>query len=260
MDSTALMRRVDHALEQIQTIDDAKLSSDILDRILLVAKQDGYSLQMQNMLALKRIDVQREGGVLLKEIAANADVQSRTTDGKFESETYLPDGLSRQEAHRWRKLAEIPDGDIAEFAESMMIRGKEITQSSVLKLAAKENKNDKNSGFEPPRYAAPGIDTQLAREFGLEASDAIAGVILMSVNNALISMDNPRHSYVWTRYHGISDTGEMGAQWSYEGIGAKMGTSREYVEGLYYRASHRVLLHVILDLVNQIRILLAADR
>lgn len=258
MSSSLVVSQVQNALAQIETIDDAKQSSDLLERVMLVAKQDGYGLQTQNLLALERIRIQREGGTLLLELAASTGVINRTSDGKFDSESYLPAGLSKQEAYRWRRLAEIPNTEIQDYAASMMVKAKEITQSGVLKLASKEPQKQ-NHSTEVPEYTAPGIDIQMARDFGLEVGDTLVALVLDSLNNALLELENPKHAYAWTKYHGIKETGELGEQWSFEGIGAKLGATREYAESLYYRASSHLYKRMYIDALNQIRALLDAE-
>jgi len=111
-------------------------------------------------------------------------------------------------------------------------------------------------------YSVPPIDVQIAREFGVEAADARAELLAQSVGDALHSMPNQKHAFVWAKYHGINDDGTMGDAWTFEGIAKNMPdqkvVTREYVESLYYRASSHVYQCLARDAWNQVARLMMA--
>ena len=256
MGSMEIVERARKALESIQTIDEAKSASDALERLELVAKQEGYGLQTQNMVALKRIQVQREGGKLLAELAEqNANrTHQRDERGKIRPERYLPDGMKKTEAYAWRKLAGIDEDSIQAYAEAAMTKGREITRGGVLKLASKDGGKPARTQWTPPKYAAKSIDSEIAETFGHDLGRAVAAIMLEQINTTLHWFPNSRYTFVWSRYHGFNDQGEAGPQWSFEGIGMMMGgLTREYVQDLYFRADSQIWRHVSLRLSTELK-------
>jgi hypothetical protein len=169
----------------------------------------------------------------------------------------LPDGVNHSRSSRAQKLAKIPDTAFGDYLATTMAAEKEITQVGALKLVATTPREDRRNNADA--YSAPPIDVEIARMFGLEASDQRADLLVAAITRALGAMDNPRHAYVWARYHGIGDDGTIGESWTFAGIAATMGTSREYVETLYYKASHHVRGQIALMALNRIAVLMAAS-
>ena len=87
----------------------------------------------------------------------------------------------------------------------------------------------------------------------METDDELAQIIVDAIQKALNELDNPRHAFVWARRTGIKDDGTIGDSWTYAGIAAEMGVSREVVESLYYRASHHVRGALAADALNRLQ-------
>lgn len=185
----------------------------------------------QNRIAEQRIRTERVIGLHIAE----------------EGDTALPE-MSDERRRAALKLASVPGGDFEAFITNTLAAGRELTMTAALKLAPVKQRTPR-SGI-AQSYTAPPIDVQIAREFGLEASDERVELITRAIQSALESMTNPRHAFVWARYHGIEDDGMMGDRWTYAAIAVQMGCSREYVESLYYRASHHVLSRVSAAALN----------
>ena len=101
----------------------------------------------------------------------------------------------------------------------------------------------------PDAWVIPSIDTQLGREIANAAGERLATCITRAVEKGLADA-NKRGAFVWTRVHGINPDGTMGASWTYSQIAESIGVTREYIENLYYRASHHVRGRIAVALVE----------
>ena len=151
-------------------------------------------------------------------------------------------------AERYTQLSLL---DIEKYTTTATIAHKEAHANQLRALAPIPEKPEHKSLA--AAYSTPPIDVQIAREFGLEESDTRAELITTSLQGALTQMPNPKHAYVWTKYHGIQDDGTMGERWTFQGIAASMSVTREYAESLYYRASSQVFQRIATDALNQLR-------
>lgn len=225
------------AIERATTLADAKANDDKVAVLELAVRRDGANLQAANQLAAIRLQNQRDGGRILLEQPAPAAFQRGTAP--------LPHGLSKTTASRWRKLAQIPEDEFQAYLVRSVTTGSEITQRDALKLAPTASREERANIADT--YAAPPVDIEIARQFGLDTNDELAELLTRSINAALTTMPNPRHVFVWCKYTGISDDGKLGDSWTFDGIAKQMGTTREYVESLFYRASHHVRGRLFLD-------------
>jgi len=145
---------------------------------------------------------------------------------------------------------------IDEFADAHTAALKEATVAGARTLKPVAEKPTKNTIAHT--YTAPPIDVQIAREFGMDAADDRAELLIENIQQALDSMPNPKHAYVWARYHGLQDDGTLGDKWTFEGIANSMPNqgpvSREYVEGLYYRASTHVFQRIAVGALNALQV------
>jgi hypothetical protein len=209
-------------------------------RILAAAvRASDQSLEVQNEAARLRLTAERRLGALLLETV----VAGRNTDG-----TQLPEGVSRQRSSIAQKLARIDEATWATWIENTLAADQELTQAAAIRMAPVAPREDRKTIADT--YAAPSIDVQLAREWGLEASDERAELIVQAVQTGLKTMANTKHAYVWSRYHGLQDDGTIGEAWTFEGIAKTLGTSRPYVESLYYRASHHIRGAIAVEALN----------
>lgn len=159
-------------------------------------------------------------------------------------------GVSSQRASAARRLDQLSMFGAREVLESGIANSRDVTPSTA-KLAATPTPRSPKANL-PESYSAPPIDIEIAREFGLLASDYRAQMLVDSIQRALNSMDNPKHAYVWAKYHGINDDGTVGECLSAQGIAQLMGgVTREYVESLYYRASHHVRGQMLVDALTR---------
>lgn len=246
---------IDHAHRALQEASSLQDVVDIRDRaeaLRAYARSAHKGLQAQNYAASVKLRAERKAGEMLVEL--NPNRSAKLDDGGV---TLSDLGISPMESHRWQKLARVEEPLFEQYITDSMTGGKELTQTGALKLAPVSEKREQHSNAQV-EYATPGIDIGIAREFGMEIDDALAELFSASIAKGIENLSNPKHGYVWTRYHGITNDG-MGERWTFEGIAKTMNCTREYVESLYYRASHHVLQQLCVDLRNQLRILIAAE-
>ena len=80
-------------------------------------------------------------------------------------------------------------------------------------------------------------------------------------DEALQTMPNQRHAYVWAKYHGINDDGTLGDKWTFDGIAKQMPggvVTREYVENSYYRACTHVYRTISVAALNRLRVAMSS--
>jgi hypothetical protein len=239
----ALVAAAFTAIEQSETPTEAASIADQARILAAAARAADLSLEAQNSAAHLRLAAERRLGSLLEPIITNGVAS-------------IPEGISQMRATRARKLARIPHDQWDAFIDHTLAEGKELTQAAALRLAPAAVRVERKSVADS--YTAPPIDVQLARELGLDVSDEIAEIIVGAISEALNDMENPRHAFVWAKYHGINDDGTIGDRWVFPGIAAMLGTSREYTESLYYRACSHVYSKIAVRALNALQMHLIA--
>jgi len=243
----ARVSELQRAIAQVATVEDAATLANQAAAIADVLKRANLGLHVQNEATALRLHAERKLGELL-----TADNLTRGPGGPALADY----GITKNRSSQAQKLARIPTPDFDTYISNTQSAGKELTHASALRLLPTTIKPERKSIADA--YTAPPIDVGIARAFGLEASDIRADLIADSVQNALVRLENPRHAYVWAKYHGIQDNGTIGDAWTFAGIAATNGWTREYAEGLYYRASHHIRGQIAVDTLNQLSILMAA--
>lgn len=237
------LHQLQQQLEAIDNTDDAAAFADDAKTLAAALRAANIGIDVRNEAAELHLRAERKLGALLDGVIQNG-VKS------------VPDGINRQRAHRARQLATVPNDLFEEFITQHKQNRREFGVQGALKLLPKQPREDRSNIA--AIYTAPSVDTQIARELGIQDSDQRAELIVHAINTALATMDNPRHAYVWAKHHGINDDGTIGESWTYAGIAQKMGVSREYVENLYYRASHHVRGHIAVAALDELAVLMHA--
>ena len=232
--STHALDRLSVALQLIEAVDTIDGALDLSNQVRALAaavRAANLSLEAQNEAARLRLTAERKLGELL----IGADVRRHRHHG-----VTLPEGVTGSRSSRAQKLARIPEGEWESWISNTLSAGKELTHAGALRIAPVTRREERKAIADT--YAAPPIDVSLAREWGLAASDDRADLLTTAIRDALrdLTKANPRHAYVWAKYHGIADDGTIGDSWTFDAIAGVNGWSREYVGGLYYRASHHV--------------------
>lgn len=239
--------QLQRALAEVATVDDALAIADQANAVAAAARAANLGLMAQNETAALRLHAERRLGELLKDAIHHGGAH------RWHDIPTLADlGISKHRSRNAQRLADIGQNEFSEYLANTMASEKEVTQTSALKLLPRTPRPERTNIAE--QYAAPPVDAAIAAEYGLEAADDLAEMIAASIQRALTALPNPRHAYVWAKYHGVQDDGTIGESWSFDGIAKQMGTSREYVEGLYYRASHAIQRSMYVDLLDALKL------
>ena len=99
-----------------------------------------------------QLRAERKAGAFLKELEREQGARTDLTSSQ--AETKLSDyattleeaGIARPTAHRWQKIAGVPEGEFEQLVAQTVEAGKELTQAAVLRLEARLNR---------PTFAAP---------------------------------------------------------------------------------------------------------
>lgn len=244
----SMMQQIEAAYQLVEAVDnagDAALLADQSRAISAAVRAANISREAQNEAARLHLTAERKLGELLgPAVIGNNDP--------------LPEGVSRFRANKARKLAHIPLEEWVTWIENTLSAGKELTQASALRIAPVQPREERRAIADS--YAAPPIDVSLAREWGLDAADERADLLTRAIQAALVDLaqQNARYAYVWAKYHGINDDGTLGDSWTFDAIAMINGWSREYVGGLYYRASHHVRGRIVAVAFEELAAVMAA--
>lgn len=224
----------EQALQQaIQHRENAANATNQTERLQAAVDAGNAAHRAQISATLLRTGIERELGSIAKETPPNELRRA---------------GVTQYRKQIAEKLAGVPWHEIEAQAARHLAQGKELTTKSSTKLLPAPPRIPKGGAWDT--YTAPPIDVALARELGMDEADERAQAMIESIQTALAEMENPRHAYVWAKYHGIDDDGKVGEGWSTTAIGEQLGNSREYIDGLYYRASHHVRGSMLLAALN----------
>jgi hypothetical protein len=133
MNQLSLLSKARTALAQAKSLDDVKGIRDKAEAVRIYWKQAGESLEAQNEAAEIRILAERRAGQILSE---NVNRGRPKKNGSTMEPLLKAAGISNKQSHRWQREASVPDDIFAAHLAAIREGGKELTSSSVLKLAA----------------------------------------------------------------------------------------------------------------------------
>lgn len=126
-------------LAEAKTIDEVKNIRDKAEALRMYVKQQGESLEIQNVAAEIKIRAERRAGWLLAEMPKNVGAATRLHDATTPSPPSLEDlGIDKFQSHRWQKIATVPEDDFESHIEQVKADAKELTSAGVLRLAQKD--------------------------------------------------------------------------------------------------------------------------
>lgn len=204
------------------------------------------ALRAKNMAAVAQLEAERALGQYIAETAADTNPDTKARLRVL--------GIDRHRITAARKLAAVPDEQLSLFCSNTMAAGKEITNQGALKLLPRAAKPEATG---PAAYAAPPIDTEIARRYGLDLGEHLAELLANSIENGLARLTNDNQRAVWMQYIGVNQDGSYTSPMSFDAIGTRYGWSRPTAAALYYRASHYVRGQIASDAYAQIRTLLS---
>jgi hypothetical protein len=209
------------------------------------------SIVAQNAFARARIYAERQ---IVQQYLFNAN-EYQQAEGALKKR-----GWSSSRIGAAKRSAQLSLIQIDEYVAGHTASAKEATAAGARALLPITPKPDR-ANF-ATNYTAPPVDVAIAQQWGMQADDDYAELIAASIAHALHQdITNPRHAYVWAKYHGLQDDGTVGERWTFEGIASQMTPvcTREYVESLYYRAHSAVCQRMSRDLLNALRLMLSKD-
>jgi N6-adenosine-specific RNA methylase IME4 len=148
----AMLEQAKGLLATIKTADEAKGLLARATAIRLFWKQVGASLAIQNDAAEIRSRAGRRLGQLLNETVDHRGAAAKPGPGRghkenqFHDGTGLPEGVSRQESHRWQLVASLPDEVFESHIARVKEEGAELTTASLIRAAHLH----KHAGVETP--------------------------------------------------------------------------------------------------------------
>jgi len=105
------------------------------------AKQQQYSLEIQNTAAEIRLEAERKAVQLLKEMNRQSSGRPARKNGSVAeplptaAPTLADLGISKKQSSRWQLEAAIPEADFQTYVAEVKANGKELTSAAVLRQA-----------------------------------------------------------------------------------------------------------------------------
>lgn len=140
------------AIMEAKSVDELKELHDKAEALRLYVKQQGESLEMQNVCAELKLRAERRAGELLREMERGGGGDRRSNEFQTsQAETFESEysraideaNISRSTAHRWQTIAELPEDDFErEIVETKNNSG-ELTSSRMLQKARRFTAKDK---------------------------------------------------------------------------------------------------------------------
>jgi N6-adenosine-specific RNA methylase IME4 len=130
------------ALAEARTLPDVKQIRDTAAALQQYAKQQAYSLEIQNQAAEIKLRAERKAGELLRAMekakgASKPGTQRGTT--RLHDETASPTladlGISKSQSHRWQLEASLPETVFETYVADGKTTGRELSSRAVLDLA-----------------------------------------------------------------------------------------------------------------------------
>lgn len=133
---------VEHAklmLAEATRIDVVKDIRDKAEALRQYAKQAGDSLEAQNLAAEIKLRAERRAGELVSELereqGKRTDLQLHSTMERSYREVLAETHIAPTTAHRWQKIAEVPEDTFEGHIRKLRDEAGELTTASVLRLA-----------------------------------------------------------------------------------------------------------------------------
>lgn len=142
------------AIEKAASVDEAKSIRDKAEALRIYARQSGESLVIQNRCAEIKIRAERRAGEILARMEKHRGAGTKRARFREGTALKLSDlGISKQQSHRWQKMASIPEVELESFIAKLTSEKRELTSISVLRFAWEiERQSRESSTAETPFY------------------------------------------------------------------------------------------------------------
>lgn len=161
----AVLGDIERRLAAVRTVDEAKSIRDKAEAIRIYAKSARKGLEVQNQVAFVKIQAERRGGSLSAQMeeARRGGARDRGNGNVSKLKTLQAAGISPVTAHRWEKMAAVPETKVRELAARATDEGFELTSASVYALGNGKPHVSYNSGenewYTPREYIAAARET-----------------------------------------------------------------------------------------------------
>jgi N6-adenosine-specific RNA methylase IME4 len=253
------------ALAEARTLEEVKHVHDIATAAAEYARAARLGLEAQNHAAEIKLRAERKAGELLAGLERGVnrfDLGSRPTlDGYTEYQSVLEEtSTPRQAAHRWQKIAALPDDTFEQFIAETVERRAELTTTGALRIAKeleREAKRQENAQhvatvittdaipaefttivIDPPwDWGDEGDFDQLGR-----ARPTYATMSLSQLAALYIPAANNSHIYLWITNRSLPKGFTLLDAWGFRYVTCLTWVKPHYGMGNYFRGQTEHLL------------------
>lgn len=143
------INKADLALESASNIHEMLVLRDKAAATQVFADAQGFR-DVAQKAKIFQLKAERKAGRWLED-----NVKKGRPKKMFQDETFLPDGVSRLESHRWQLEASVPDERFNNWVDESISTGAEVSASGLIRLAKDINRKNqiseiKTDGITPP--------------------------------------------------------------------------------------------------------------
>ena len=128
MNKLDVLTEIECRLAEIETVDEAKAIRDQAEAIRVYAKSARKGLAVQNRAAAIKIFAERRAGELLAKVPR---LKERKAGGDGIRSTLERIEIPIPTAHRWQKMAQVPDATVRELEAALTEKGEELTSALI---------------------------------------------------------------------------------------------------------------------------------
>ncbi len=138
------------ALARASTLDEVLHIGDVAEAARVYAKAAKLGLEAQNKAAEIHVRAQRKAGELLACMQRQGAGRPVDNGSSVEPFPKLADmGITKQDSHRWQRLASLPDDAFEEHLRDTRDAGREITTAGLLSRERDLANAERNHGMQP---------------------------------------------------------------------------------------------------------------
>ena len=258
--SIACIASARQALERARTIDEVVNIRDRAEAIRHYRKISGECHAAQNEAAELKIDAERKGGDILRQMKKhNGD--PRSLDVTRLSEL----GIEKMESHRWQLVASVPEKEYRRHVDSMNESERDLKSASVIRLAQNRRAAAKQKAAEARCTGSQITDSMESlvaggTKFGTiyadppwlygnqatraATSNHYPGMTVDDICSIPVSqiVADQAHLHLWTTNAFLFEAKRVLDEWGFEYKGVFVWVKPQIGIGNYWRVSHEFML------------------
>lgn len=253
----AFLAQAKEALAVAKTMDDVKKIRDKAESIRAYLQKQGYGVEIQNEGAELKIRAERRLGELMPVKPKQGKRSLALHDATLKRDL----STERSQAHRWRKVASVPEVQFEDFVAEARNASRELTTVSVVKLAKKiqaaavddieQPRSEQSSGkvesfagqkfgciYADPawKYGNQGTRAATDTQYPTMTVDEICALPI----GELAAEDS--HLHLWTTNAFLFEAKRVMEAWGFEYKSVRLWIKPQMGIGNYWRVSHEFLL------------------